>query len=68
MNLPTHQCSERRVDELMALDHAFAYELLGDDDRFEMGIVLGHDSNARPGQSGFDQALYFCGIHGQTES
>ncbi len=68
MNLAAHQRSERRVHELMALDHAFAYELLGNDDGFKVGVVVGHDLDARTGQSGFNQTLYFNGIHGQMES
>ncbi len=68
MNLAAHAGAECRVDELMSLDHALARELIGDDHGFEMRIVVGHDLDARTGQAGFDQTLYFCGIHGRKES
>ena len=62
MDLTTHQRAQRRIDLLVALDGAAAFERVADDNRLEMRVVVGEDSDLGPGQAGLDQAGdFFCG-------
>ena len=51
-----HAVAQGGIDRLVALDHALARELGGDDHRLEMGPVLALDPHLRPREPGLDDA------------
>ncbi len=60
--------TERRIDLLMPLQRAPALELLGDDDRCEVGVVVGGDADPRARQARLDQPRDIVGGHGLRTS
>jgi len=63
--LAAHARSQCGVDELMALNHALAAELLSDDHRLEVRVIIGKHPDLRARQTGLYQGLDFSGVHEQ---
>jgi arabinose-5-phosphate isomerase len=63
MDLPSHQGAERLVDELMAGDGPFAFEIRGNHPGREVRVVVGLDTDGSAGQSAADQFSDAFGGH-----
>jgi len=49
MNLVAHETSKAFVNELVSRNRPFAFECLGNDDRYVMGVVIAKDAGVTTG-------------------
>ncbi len=63
MDLVAYQRAQATVNELVPRERPLALELLGDDERFEVVIVVACDAHRGIGEALGNQFFYFGGFH-----
>ena len=63
MDFVADERSETGIDELVPRQRTLAFEFGGDNECFEVMIVVARDLNDRVLETGRDEFLNFCGLH-----